>query len=155
MKRNSVLWGSCQDRTKISCTSTTSPTNQPRNDPFYLYYYYSLSPHLPQFQQSAWSNPLCITVELMTHRCAEDVRKFVRKSTFCHPHLLTAKRVYSPTAGRGAGENWASEKQSRIIISLALCVYQKMDVGVGVLLFMCDNGASESTLTRSPLNMRS
>ncbi len=50
---NSVRWGknilswadwSSQGRTKISCTGTMSPTNQPRKDPFHLY---SLSPHLP------------------------------------------------------------------------------------------------------------
>jgi hypothetical protein len=35
---------------KISCTGTASPTNQPRKDRFHLY---SLSPHSPQFQQSA------------------------------------------------------------------------------------------------------
>jgi hypothetical protein len=40
---------------KISCTSTPSPTNQPSNDPFHLY---SLSPHSPQFQQSAGDTPL-------------------------------------------------------------------------------------------------
>jgi hypothetical protein len=62
--------------------------------------------------------------------------------------------MYSPTEGRGAGENWASEKQSQIIIYLALCVYQKVDVGVGVLLFMCDIGAIESidSFTRNPQN---
>ncbi len=32
-----------------------SPTNQPKKDPFHLY---SLSPHLPQFQQSAGAIPL-------------------------------------------------------------------------------------------------
>jgi hypothetical protein len=31
-----------------------SPTNQPRKDPFHVY---SLSPHLPQFQQSAGATP--------------------------------------------------------------------------------------------------
>jgi hypothetical protein len=36
-------------------TGKTSPTNQPRKDPFHLY---SLSPHSPQFQQSAGATPL-------------------------------------------------------------------------------------------------
>jgi hypothetical protein len=43
---------SFQWRIKVSCTGTTSPTNQPRKDPFHLY---ALSPHSPQFQQSAVS----------------------------------------------------------------------------------------------------
>jgi hypothetical protein len=46
---------SSQSRIKISCTSTKSPTNQPRKDPFHLY---SISPNLPQFQQSAGATPL-------------------------------------------------------------------------------------------------
>jgi hypothetical protein len=33
----------------------TSSTDQPREDPFHLY---SISPHLPQFQQSAGATPL-------------------------------------------------------------------------------------------------
>ncbi len=33
----------------FSCTCTTSPTNQPRNDNFYTYF---LRLHLPQFEQS-------------------------------------------------------------------------------------------------------
>ncbi len=37
-------------RIKISCTGTMSPTNQPRKD---LFHFYSISPHLPEFQQSA------------------------------------------------------------------------------------------------------
>ncbi len=37
-----------QGRTKISCTDTTTPTNQPRKNPFNLY---SLSPHSLKFQQ--------------------------------------------------------------------------------------------------------
>jgi hypothetical protein len=36
-----------QGRTKVSCTGTAGPTNQPRKDQFHLY---SLSPHSPQFQ---------------------------------------------------------------------------------------------------------
>jgi hypothetical protein len=39
-----------QGRTNISCTGTTNTTKQPRKDHFHLYF---LSPHLPQFQQSA------------------------------------------------------------------------------------------------------
>ncbi len=39
---------SSQGRTKISYTGMLSPMNQPRKDPFQMY---SLSPHLPQFQQ--------------------------------------------------------------------------------------------------------
>ncbi len=67
MKWNSVRWDinilywadwSRQGRTKISCTVTTSPTNQPRKDLFHMY---SLSPHLPQFQQSAGATPLWFT----------------------------------------------------------------------------------------------
>ncbi len=46
---------SSQGRTKISCTGTTSPSNHPRKDPFHWYF---LSPHSPQFQQSAGSTPL-------------------------------------------------------------------------------------------------
>jgi hypothetical protein len=41
---------SSQGRTKISCTGTTSPTNQPRKGSIH---FSSLSPHSPQFQQSA------------------------------------------------------------------------------------------------------
>jgi hypothetical protein len=41
--------------TKIYCTGTTRPTNQPRKNPFHMY---SKSPHLPQFQQSAGASPL-------------------------------------------------------------------------------------------------
>ncbi len=38
------------------CTDSTSPiTNQPRKNHFHLY---SMSPHLPQFQQSARATPL-------------------------------------------------------------------------------------------------
>jgi hypothetical protein len=44
-----------EGRTKISFTGTTSSTNQPRKDPFHLY---SLSPHSPQFQQSAEATAL-------------------------------------------------------------------------------------------------
>jgi hypothetical protein len=44
-----------QGRIKVSCTGTTNPTNKPRKDPFHLY---SLSPHSPQFQQSARAIPL-------------------------------------------------------------------------------------------------
>jgi hypothetical protein len=40
---------------KISCTGKKSPTNQPRKDPRQLY---SVSVHLPQFQQSAGAAPL-------------------------------------------------------------------------------------------------
>jgi hypothetical protein len=40
---------------KISCTGTTSPTNQPRKDPFHLY---SINPHSPQFQQAEGATPL-------------------------------------------------------------------------------------------------
>jgi hypothetical protein len=47
-------WSS-QGRTKASCISMKSPTDQPRKDPFHLY---SLSPHSPQFQQSAVATPL-------------------------------------------------------------------------------------------------
>jgi hypothetical protein len=36
---------------KISCTGTTRPTNQPREDPFH---FYSLSPHSPQFNSQQW-----------------------------------------------------------------------------------------------------
>ncbi len=46
---------SSQGRTKISCTGTTSPTNQPRKGPFHLY---SLNTHSPQFQQSAGATSL-------------------------------------------------------------------------------------------------
>jgi hypothetical protein len=38
-----------QDKNLFTYTGTTSPTNQPRKDPFHLY---SLSPHSPKFQQS-------------------------------------------------------------------------------------------------------
>jgi hypothetical protein len=45
-KKHILYWTdqSSQGRTKISCTCTTSPANQPRKDPFYLY---SLSPPSP------------------------------------------------------------------------------------------------------------
>ncbi len=49
-------------KTKISCTSTMSPTSQQRKEPFHIY---SLSSLLPQFQQPAGSTPfqsLFITV---------------------------------------------------------------------------------------------
>ncbi len=60
---NSVRWGkfffladqSSLGLIKVPCTDTTSPTNHPRKDPFHMY---SLSPHSPQFQQSAGSIPL-------------------------------------------------------------------------------------------------
>jgi len=60
---NSVQWGkfffywadqSRQGRIKISCTCMTS-NEGPGRDPLYKY---SISPHLPQFQQSAWATPL-------------------------------------------------------------------------------------------------
>jgi hypothetical protein len=56
-KKYSVLsrLKSSQGRTKISCTGTTSPTNQSRKNPFHTY---SLSPHLHQFQQLAGATPL-------------------------------------------------------------------------------------------------
>jgi hypothetical protein len=47
-------WGS-QVRTKTSCISMKSSTDQPRKNPFHLY---SLSPHSPQFHQSAGATPL-------------------------------------------------------------------------------------------------
>jgi hypothetical protein len=44
-----------QGRIKISFTVTTSLTNHPRKD---LFHFYSLSPHLPQFHQSAGATTL-------------------------------------------------------------------------------------------------
>jgi hypothetical protein len=44
---------------KVSCTGTTSPTNQPRKDLFHLY---SLSPHSPQFQHSAGATPSLVSL---------------------------------------------------------------------------------------------
>jgi hypothetical protein len=50
MSRYFVLgWQSSKGRTKISCTGTTSSTNQPLKDSFHLY---SRRSRLPQFQQS-------------------------------------------------------------------------------------------------------
>jgi hypothetical protein len=51
-EKNILYWAEkiSQGRTKISCTSTTSPANQSRKDPLHLY---SLNPHSPQYQQSA------------------------------------------------------------------------------------------------------
>jgi hypothetical protein len=46
---------SSQGRIKVSCTGMTSPTRQPKKDPFHLY---ALSPHSPQFQRSAGATPL-------------------------------------------------------------------------------------------------
>jgi hypothetical protein len=52
----SLYWAdqSSQRMIIVSCTIKTGPTNQPRKDPFHLYY---LSPHSPQFQQSAGATP--------------------------------------------------------------------------------------------------
>jgi hypothetical protein len=51
-EKNIFYWAdwSSQGRTKISCTGTKSPTNQPRKG---LVHLYSSSSDLPQFQQSA------------------------------------------------------------------------------------------------------
>ncbi len=51
-EKNIMYWAdwSSQGRTKLTCTGTTSPMNQPWKEPFHLY---SLSPHFPQFRQSA------------------------------------------------------------------------------------------------------
>ncbi len=52
-EKNIFYWAdhSSQGGIKVFCTGTTSPTNQPRKDPFHLY---SLSPHYsPKFHQSA------------------------------------------------------------------------------------------------------
>ncbi len=46
---------SSQDRIKVSCTSTTSPANQTRKDPFS---FVLLSPHTPQFQLSVGATSL-------------------------------------------------------------------------------------------------
>ncbi len=48
---------------KYLVSGTTSPTNQPREDLFHLY---SLSPHSPQFQQSAGATHL-VSLELTTN----------------------------------------------------------------------------------------
>jgi hypothetical protein len=40
---------------KFYCTSTTSPKNKPRKDPFHMY---SKIPHFPQFQRSAGATHL-------------------------------------------------------------------------------------------------
>jgi hypothetical protein len=58
VSKKKLYWGRLKQpkgRAKISCTSMTSPTNQPREDPFHLS---SLSLHLLKFQQSARANPL-------------------------------------------------------------------------------------------------
>jgi hypothetical protein len=56
-EKNILYWAdeSSQGRTKISCTGTTSPTNQPSKGPFHLY---SLNTHSPQFQQSEGATSL-------------------------------------------------------------------------------------------------
>ncbi len=73
---------SSQGRTKISCTNRTSPTNQTRKDFFHLY---SLSPHLPQLQQSAGSAPLP-----PSSLCEVDAS--VKKATRHHRTRLLVKR---------------------------------------------------------------
>jgi hypothetical protein len=46
---------SIEGKLKISSTDTMSPATQPRKDPLH---FYSTSPHLPHFQQSAVAIPL-------------------------------------------------------------------------------------------------
>jgi hypothetical protein len=52
-EKNILYWTdySSLGRTKISYTGTTSPIKDP-------FHFYSLSPHSPQFQQSAGATPL-------------------------------------------------------------------------------------------------
>ncbi len=47
-EKNILYWADQSSRgiKKISCTGTTSPTNQTKKDPLHLY---SISPHFPQF----------------------------------------------------------------------------------------------------------
>jgi hypothetical protein len=72
---NILYWADkiSQGRTKFLCTCTASPTNQPRKDSFHLY---SLSPHSPQFQQSAGattfyslSDPTMLVLEFLAGMC--------------------------------------------------------------------------------------
>ncbi len=58
-EKNILYWADHRrkGRTKISCTGTTSPTNQHKKDGSLSYCMYSWSPHLPQFQQSATTTP--------------------------------------------------------------------------------------------------
>ena len=55
-RRISQLIAPAQGRIQNCSTGTTSPTNQPRKGLLHLYF---VSPHLPQFQQSAEATPLC------------------------------------------------------------------------------------------------
>jgi hypothetical protein len=66
-EKNVLYWAdkSSRGRTKISWTSTTSPANQPRKNPFHLS---SLSPHSPQFQTVSRGHPSLVSLEITNKR---------------------------------------------------------------------------------------
>jgi hypothetical protein len=71
-----------QGWTKISCTGTTSPSNQPGKDPFHLY---SFSPHSLQFQQSAVSTVSRVHHSLFfVHHSYSASAKFYFSTERCH-----------------------------------------------------------------------
>jgi hypothetical protein len=88
---------SSQVRTKISCTYKTSPMNQPRKD----HHMSSLSPHLPQFQQSARAT----TVEGLY--CKRPIQCLASSEilTPSPPHRPAS--VYLPAFGAGGGDTLA------------------------------------------------
>jgi hypothetical protein len=90
-----------QPRQDKNCTGTTIPMNQSRKVPFNVY---SLSPNLPQFQESAWATPLSIvSLDPTTHSPSSSEHLYPSLALSLSSHCLTGTGIALKEPSRCCG----------------------------------------------------